>query len=143
MGALVGGTTGAILNGASQWRHAQQPNRTPRFTFTSTRISQTPTGSTIRMTNNAGGRMRTTIIRTPHDATQFSPTDMSVIDHMILQMLMQNALNQGAHNVEQMSYEELLQRFGVGTEQRGASPEAIASLPLTTLDSPQAVESLD
>jgi Ring finger domain len=152
VGALVGGSLGALLTGASHWQQSQQPpndeadnnNHRPRFVFTSTRITQTPTGSVIQVTNNASGRMRTTVIRSSNgggDVLDFSA--LSLADRMILQMLRQNALNQGALNVDQMTYDELLQRFGVGTEHRGASPETIHALPLETLNSEDAIQSLE
>jgi hypothetical protein len=128
------------MAGAAHLRAAQNPNtRRGGITFTSTFISQTPTGSTIRVTNNAGGQMRTTNIRAPHHHGE----NAALIDRMILQMLMSNAVQQGATNVEHMTYEELLQRFGVGTEnRRGASRETIDALPLVTLDSVEAIEAL-
>jgi len=49
-------------------------------------------------------------------------------------MLLINAVAQGAEDVDGLSYEELLARFGVGTERRrGASEETIESLDLRTL----------
>eukprot|EP00978_Attheya_sp_CCMP212_P043953 scaffold295671_cov24-Attheya_sp.AAC.1 len=54
------------------------------------------------------------------------------MDRMILQMLMLSALTQGTDNVDQMTFEELFQRFGVENEHRGASQEVIDQIPLQT-----------
>ena len=98
------------------------------------------------------GGLRTVTLRSPHDTTATNrngsggPNRIHVVgdtmvDRMILQMLLVNALQQGADHADQLSYEELLQRFGVGTEHRGASREQIDILPLQTLD-PAAVAEL-
>ena len=63
------------------------------------------------------------------------PGGASAIDRMIAQMLMAAAAQQGATNPENLSYEELLQRFGVGTDNRGAEEATIEALPLTTVRS--------
>lgn len=55
------------------------------------------------------------------------------LDRMILQMLQAHASAQGAGHPEQLSYEELLERFGVGTDHRGASDELLQSLPCIKL----------
>ena len=60
-------------------------------------------------------------------------TNASTVDRMIMQMLMAAAAQQGAANPENLSYEELLQRFGVGTDNRGAQEATIDALPLTTV----------
>jgi hypothetical protein len=135
MGAAVGGATGAVMDGVTRIHNAWQEHnhngprqRHPRMTFTT--ITQTPRGSTMTVTNNvAGGRMRTVTIRSQGGLDMLAPPD-----RLILQMLRLNALSQGAENANQMTYEELLQRFGVGTEHRGASPETVDALPLTKLD---------
>ena len=57
----------------------------------------------------------------------------STVDWMILQMLMAAAAQQGTANMENLSYEELLQRFRVGIDNRGAEETAIDALPLTTV----------
>ena len=64
------------------------------------------------------------------------------MDRMIRQMLLLNAMDQGAVNADQMTYEELLQRFGVGNEHRGASQATINRLPCTRLDNAAAVDDL-
>lgn len=81
--------------------------------------------------------MRTVVMRVPPDAPH-----RGMADERILRMLLQNAnvmMSGGGDAVgggvdHQMSYEELLERFGVGTEhRRGASADTIRSLPLTEL----------
>jgi hypothetical protein len=42
----------------------------------------------------------------------------------------------GGENVDNMSYEQLLQRFGDGSENRGATTETISSLPTSTVNDP-------
>jgi hypothetical protein len=137
VGAAVGGATGAVMDGVTRihnaWQQQQQQrggapqqHRGPRMTFTT--ITQTPRGSTMSVTTSnvagSGGGMRTVTIRS-HGG--FSP------DAVILQMLRLNAVAQGFENAHQMTYEELLERFGVGTEHRSASQETIDALPLTKL----------
>mmetsp|Transcript_14869 Transcript_14869/g.42900 ORF Transcript_14869/g.42900 Transcript_14869/m.42900 type:complete len:150 (-) Transcript_14869:73-522(-) len=57
----------------------------------------------------------------------------STVDRMIMEMLVAAAAQQGAANPENLSYDELLQRFGVGTDNRGAEEATIDALPATTV----------
>ena len=54
-------------------------------------------------------------------------------ESIILHMLMAAAASQGMANPENMTYEELLRRFGLGSESRGASSDVINALPLSKL----------
>ena len=137
VGAIVLGGTAAVLDGVSRIHRHQAEQRgdpppRPRFTFTTTSVSTTPWGgSTMRVSSNASGQRRNVTIRSRE--SNFS--QMTPADRRILSMLLLNASSQGAAHPDQMSYEELLQRFGVGTEnRRGASQETIDRLPLTKLD---------
>jgi len=161
MGAAIGGTAGAIMSGLTilQNRHNgnnnnnQQRRQRPHITFASTHMGGSPGSSIVTFTTNTNGQWRTVTMRAPVDssrmvtpggiATADGSFSLSPIDQMIQQMLVAHALAQGADNVEQMSYEELLERFGVGTDhRRGLSPETIQSLPSVTLDE-TAIEALD
>lgn len=144
VGAVVGGATGAVMDGitrinnawqernASSPQQQQQQRRHPTMTFTT--ITQTPRGSTMSVTNNVGGRMRTVTIRSQEGFDMMGGAGAGAADRMILQMLYLNALAQGVDNANEMTFEELLERFGVGTEHRGASQETIDALPLTRLN---------
>jgi len=139
VGAAVGGVVGAVMDGVTRFNNSrippqQQQHHRPRMVFTT--MTQTPLGSTMAITNTApDGRLRTVTIRSPAGG----PNN---VDRMIRQMLLLNAMDQGAVNADQMTYEELLQRFGVGNEHRGASQDAINRLPCTRLDSAAAVDDL-
>mmetsp|Transcript_19135 Transcript_19135/g.38701 ORF Transcript_19135/g.38701 Transcript_19135/m.38701 type:complete len:398 (+) Transcript_19135:525-1718(+) len=119
------------------------------ITFTSTRVHQNPDGSmvhTITTNGNAEGRMRTVVMQVPPG---MQGNIMTLADERILQMLLQHAYQSrsgGDHtatNIDQMSYDELLERFGVGTEhRRGASPETIQSIPLVKLEDEAALQAL-
>merc|ERR1712226_750890 len=87
------------------------------------------TGSTIRVLQSQNGRSQRVIIRRSGNNRN---RGNSATDRLILQMLLMNAMNQGIANPDNMSYDELLERFGVGSEnqRRGATPEQIDSLPL-------------
>ena len=144
-GALVGGLSGAIAGGTAHFQNqrsgqAQQQRNPTGMVFSS--VTQTPRGPIVSLTNRTGsGGLRVVTFR-PQDVTSNggglnSNTNATPVDTAILQMLLFNALQQGVdiNNTEQISYEELLQRFGVGTEHRGASQERIDALfPLQTLD---------
>ena len=152
-GAAVCGTAGALLSGASLLRNNRRTDgQRPRVTMVSTRSNNngiTGAATTMMMTNHAGGRWRTVTMRTPMEATTMAgPGDLnremaSPIDQVIRRMLVVNAMSQGENNVDQMTYEELLERFGVGTEhRRGASPETIRSIPINVLNDGDAVAEL-
>ena len=128
IGALVGAGAGAAIHGISRLNNG---NNSPRFTFTS--ISQSSDGGMRVTTNNPnlGGGFRTVTIRGGEGGEGgTNGGGMTPQDRMILQMLLMNALAQGA-NTDTMSYEELLRRFGVGNDRRGASEQTINSVPLT------------
>eukprot|EP00977_Amphora_coffeiformis_P009215 scaffold2100_cov207-Amphora_coffeaeformis.AAC.3 len=172
LGAMVGGTTAALVAGTrtlqaqsqSQQQQQQQQQSSQRgaglttrnhrnnnnfITFTSTRVHQNPDGSmvhTITTNGNAEGRMRTVVMQVPPG---MQGNIMTLADERILQMLLQHAYQSrsgGDHtatNIDQMSYDELLERFGVGTEhRRGASPETIQSIPLVKLEDEAALQAL-
>ena len=146
VGAVVGAGAGAVMNGVTRFNNQRLGRRPgPHFTFTSvTRSSQEGGGSTMRVTTNrnAHGRYRTVTVRSQGGGSNLDNA-VSPVDQIILQMLVLNALNQGAANTDQMTYDELLQRFGVGNEnRRGASQETINGIPLATLDN-TAIEELE
>lgn len=124
-GGLVGGPIGAAIGGVvgAAMGLGVSSNSSSHITIS--------TGSTVRVRNRQGRRLETVTIRNANRRGH-GPT---VTDRLILQMLLLNATNQGISNPDTMSYDELLERFGVGTEnRRGASPELVDSLPLTKVD---------
>ena len=150
VGMAVGAAASAVLAGVNEWHQQQQPhppNRPPRFTFTSTRYSESPNGgSVVQVTTNAGGagnhgRVRTIVVRAPpgtHIHNNSTPlplrSNMTLTDRQILELLLNpNTLRMPAGrpiDPSTMTYDELLEQFGIGTEhRRGASPETIQSLP--------------
>jgi hypothetical protein len=148
-GALAGGAAGIVADGVARfngWRAGRSGGAPPppprggggRMTFAT--VTQTPFGSTMSVTSNAGGRVRTVTVRSQGPGGGLGSPDFatgtSAADGMILRMLLLNALSQGVDGnaAERMTYEELLERFGVGTERRGASRATIDALPLTRLD---------
>ena len=52
---------------------------------------------------------------------------------MMMMMMMNNNNN---HDIDRMSYEQLLARFGDGSDHWGADPHDMARLPVTTLHDP-------
>ena len=128
---------------------------------------------TITTNNNGrdhdepGGRMRTVVVRVPPppppphsrdgggDGNMTMMTmDSAAADERILRMLLHHAHRTAASlmpyhhdgtggNVERMSYEELLERFGVGNEhRRGASPETISSIPSMKISDQETIDGL-
>mmetsp|Transcript_29036 Transcript_29036/g.42837 ORF Transcript_29036/g.42837 Transcript_29036/m.42837 type:complete len:312 (-) Transcript_29036:419-1354(-) len=122
-GGLIGGPIGAIIGGVVGAAMGASTHVSVRSS------SLTYTGSTIRVRHRQGGHLQTVTIRNTGNHHGLTG---SVTDRLILQMLLLNATNQGIINPDNLSYDELLERFGVGTEnRRGASPEMIDSLPVT------------
>lgn len=122
LGGLVGGPVGAVVGGVVGGVMGLRMAAATRFQMVHS------TGSTIRVVQSHNGRsQRVTIRRSGNNGNRGSAAD-----RLILQMLLMNAMNQGITNPDNMSYDELLERFGVGSEnqRRGATPEQIDSLPL-------------
>ena len=177
VGALVAGGAAAVIGGVqhvvSQQRRQQQGDngnnpRRPFFTVTTTSYTSTPWGgTTMSVTSNSrDGQRRTMTIRDADLEQQRSGqgggsrrrvgrirlNQMSPADQRILQMLMINAINQGAATPEtanQMSFEDLLQQFGFPDNtpdhqrNRGASPEVIRECStLETLARKDSIERL-
>ena len=161
-GALIGAAAGGIMDGITRWnnhRAAQMQGQQGagaagggaaaaaaggashgRVSVTTRRL---PGGMQMVMVRSNGPLDAEALMR--HTGTGALPADFggggfggagtnaSTVDRMIMQMLMAAAAQQGAANPENMSYEELLQRFGVGTDNRGAEEATIDALPLTTV----------
>mmetsp|Transcript_14830 Transcript_14830/g.22656 ORF Transcript_14830/g.22656 Transcript_14830/m.22656 type:complete len:291 (-) Transcript_14830:189-1061(-) len=122
LGGLVGGPVGAVVGGVVGGVMGLRMAAATRFHMVHSN------GSTVRVIQSNNGRHQSVTIRHHHGRS-------ATTDRLILQMLLLNAMNQGITNPDHMSYDELLERFGVGTEnqRRGASPEQIESLPLATV----------
>ena len=73
-------------------------------------------------------------------AQQFGPTNP--FSHLLQSMTSSTGFTgtgpsqQRGENVDNMSYEQLLQRFGDGSENRGATTETISSLPTSIVNDP-------
>ena len=161
-GALIGAAAGGIMDGITRWnnhRAAQLQGQQVggpgggaaaaaaggganqgRVSVTTRRL---PGGMQMVMVRSNGPLDAEALMR--HTGTGALPADFggggfggaganaSTVDRMIMQMLMAAAAQQGAANPENMTYEELLQRFGVGTDNRGAEEATLDALPLTTV----------
>ena len=158
-GALIGAAAGGIMDGLTRWNHhranAQQVGQGQpgqrggaggapgggsnqgRVTVSTRRL---PGGMQMLMVRSNGPLDAEALMR--HTGTGALPADLgggfgggannvSAVNRMIMQMLMAAAAQQGAANPENMSYEELLQRFGVGADNRGAEEATIDALPQT------------
>jgi len=154
-GALIGAAAGGIMDGLTRWNHHRAagqgqrgggaggapgggPNQQGRVTVSTRRL---PGGMQMVMVRSNGPLDAEALMR--HTGTGALPADLgggfggagpnnvSAVDRMIMQMLMAAAAQQGAANPETMSYEELLQRFGVGADNRGAEEATIDALPQT------------
>jgi len=158
-GALIGAAAGGIMDGLTRWNHhranAQQVGQGQpgqrggaggapgggsnqgRVTVSTRRL---PGGMQMLMVRSNGPLDAEALMR--HTGTGALPADLgggfgggannvSAVNRMIMQMLTAAAAQQGATNPENMSYEELLQRFGVGADNRGAEEATIDALPQT------------
>jgi len=69
-------------------------------------------------------------------AQQFGPTNP--FSHLLTStgFMRTGPSQQRGENVDNMSYEQLLQRFGNGCENRGATTETISSLPISIINDP-------
>ena len=168
VGAFVAGGTAAAVSGVQhhlQERRRRQlnngnvadnpghrPFHRPFVAITTRSYTSTPWGgTTMSVTSNASGQRRTMTIRDVGGRQGMSPADQR-----ILQMLMSNAISQGAatpKTVNQMTFEDLLQQFGFPTDDddhnqhnrsRGATPELINQRSyFQTLDIKEAIEELE
>jgi len=98
--------------------------------------------------STAGGDLRrrtTTVRRGPNGAMMMSSTGGVAADmDPFMSMLMQRhgggfGGGGGGMNIDRMSYEQLLARFGDGSENMGASAVDISQLPVSTLNDPSSL----
>uniref|UniRef100_A0A7S2UR21 RING-type domain-containing protein n=1 Tax=Attheya septentrionalis TaxID=420275 RepID=A0A7S2UR21_9STRA len=140
IGGLIGLMGGAIVDGVTRWNnHRADRVQSSQETEPILRpTDQSDNRSTARTQHPRRGGIRIVQIRTSGNGLGATGSDGDPIgtvhpmDRMILQMLMLSALTQGTDNVDQMTFEELFQRFGVENEHRGASQEVIDQIPLQT-----------
>ena len=161
-GALIGAAAGGIMDGITRWNNhraaqlqGQQGAGGPGGGAAAAAAGGVNQGRVSVTTRRLPGGMQMVMVRSNgpldaealmrHTGTGALPADFggegfggaganaSTVDRMIMQMLMAAAAQQGAANPENLSYEELLQRFGVGTDNRGAEEATIDALPLTTV----------
>ena len=141
VGAAVGGTAGVLMSCFQLSQSRNSPNQRPRvITMVSSR-NGIPTTTTFTNATD-GGRWRAVTMQAPANTSSLDGVyrrgammTPEMIDELFRQMLISQAVSRGETitNLEQMSYEELLERFGSGTDRRGASPETINKLPSTVL----------
>lgn len=84
----------------------------------------------VRQQRRGNGRMLTTVIRSD-GTTRYGGNEDPL---MALMMAFGHGQNNG---VDGMNYEQLLQRFGDGTENMGAEEGTIAQLPVSTISNPE------
>ena len=104
-------------------RHVASMNGHP----TTTTIISTPQGTRIIVNGNGSG---SALMRS-------GPIDGGIPSSMLLQALLTSPHGQfvgGGSGIDGMSYEQLLSRFGDGSENMGASEGQISSLPESTVD---------
>ena len=95
--------------------------------------------------HTAGGRRSTTIITGGNGSTRIerrvSGRMAEGIDDPMLSLLLHNYLQQGTRggerDVDGMDYEQLLQAFGDGSDNRGADEGQIRQLPTKVIDDPE------
>jgi len=125
-GAVLGSTTNQMAQQQQQQRYRQQPR-------SSIRVNRSDSGMHITTTVfSPDGRVQRRVV-------QGGPGGVDPL----LGFLMANAMHRSPQqyrgmNVDNMSYEQLLETFGDGSENRGADASVISSLPVSrvTQDTP-------
>uniref|UniRef100_A0A7S1ZYX0 RING-type domain-containing protein n=1 Tax=Ditylum brightwellii TaxID=49249 RepID=A0A7S1ZYX0_9STRA len=134
VGAMVGGATAAVVDSATRIRAATRarssnapPPQPQRMITISTQGTNNNTGRTYRSVQ--------TIRVNPNDhLTNGLLHQLSQTDQRILQMLLMHALQNPNQDIDNMTYDQLLEQFGVGnTQRRGASQGDIDKVPLTKI----------
>jgi len=146
VGALVGGVGGGVMDAVARLRNRRSAGGagdggqgSPQPGTVTVVTGRLPSGGYVMSTTNraprpanrSGGSTRRVVIRSGPGA---GPMAMRDIDQAIMQMLMMSAMAHGHGNANDMTYEELLRQFGVGSENRGATQESVDALPLTKID---------
>jgi hypothetical protein len=145
-GAMSGAVGGVVLQEV-----LRSPERSPQAVRT-VRRRMGPNGSyTITTSTSTGGASSFSRHRNTSNnngrAGSAAGTRMDVNDPMVEQMLRAMRMHQGSHqqrrnpannnnNIDTMNYEQLLQAFGDGSENRGADETDIYSLPTQLLTDP-------
>ena len=123
--ALEGAVTGAV--GGAVWQEVtsgrsplrrQNPAPSP------------PVTRTVRRVNRNGVSFTTTTYMSP---ARFGAGNDPMMEQAMLQVMLGSPHFGQRRNIDDMSYEQLLQAFGDGTENRGATESSIRSLPTATV----------
>jgi len=135
----AGGTNGILRVGRFGGRDGGSGNGGGRVTVTTRRM---PGGMQFVMVRSNGPLDAQALMRASGGGggggAMPLPADLegggsSTVDQMIVQMLRAAAAQQGEENPQNLTYEQLLHRFGVGNDNRGAEQQAIDTLPLATV----------
>jgi len=149
-GAMIGGIFGGIaamlggdrnrsvmqgaIQGAAMGAFGSSLLSDMGATFTTSTTTTGPGGTTTRTTRSGPGGRRTTTRRTrpaPRRANPLHPDAQTLQFEDMMRLVFQGMQSQqGATgvNVDGMSYEQLLARFGFGTDSRAADERVITSL---------------
>lgn len=117
-GALSGAVGGAFANELLRIDNLESRDTSPHFVRTVRR--QGPNGSSV-----------TTYFSHSASSASQGHTGDPVVDQLIQMMLIGHGTRH--MNIDAMNYEQLLQTFGDGTENRGADERDIRSLPVSTV----------
>ena len=127
-------------------QYSYQQQQQPRSSYNAmmaTTITRSPDGSMIRTITDGNGMMTTTTTTRSSDGyIRSSTVHDGGVDNALLSLMLSNVLNANYNNsfhrttadnnnniIDGMSYEQLLQAFGDGSENRGADESTISSLP--------------
>jgi Ring finger domain len=127
-------------------QYSYQQQQQPRSSFNgmmATTITRSPDGSMIRTITDGNGMMTTTTTRSSDGYIRSSTVHDGGVDNALLSLMLSNVLNANNNSfhrttadnnnnnnmIDGMSYEQLLQAFGDGSENRGANESTISSLP--------------
>ena len=124
------------MNGSSENSQNGNQRARPRSSFRVTRErNDDGTTTTLVMGGNSTTRIRRNQGGIPQDMDEHM---LSLLLHSYLEQQREGSTGGfGAGNIDGMSYEELLQAFGDGTENLGASDAQIASLPESVVENPE------
>lgn len=117
-GALSGAVGGAFANELLRAEHLESPDSSPHFVRTVRRRGPNNSSVTTYVSHGAAAMPRGNI-------------GDPVVDQLLQMILAGRGTRQ--MNIDAMNYEQLLQTFGDGTENRGADERDIRCLPVSTV----------
>jgi hypothetical protein len=125
-GAVSGAVGGAVVASTTTARPQQQQQRN------NTRMQPR---SSFRIHRSTSGHHTTTTIYSPDGRISQQHVLAGGGDPMFAVLMANHVQNlqHGGMNIDNMTYEQLLERFGDGSENRGADPAVISSLPVSVV----------